>query len=299
MSPARVILNPFSGRGEAGRRKDHLTQALDAAGLAYELVLTEGPRHATTLAKDGVLQGYSPILAAGGDGLISEVVNGLGQAADQSPWPVLGILPLGTANDLVDNLKLPTDLAEMARLIAAGRTRLLDVCQVNEHYFVNNGGLGLESFISVLQNQMTWARGTLRYVLATLRGIAHNPQWEMRLEWDSGSYEGPVTMISIGNAARTGEVFYTVPHADPFDGKLTFVYGYIPTRLKILQVLPKTLKPDVGNYIEHPAVFEIETERLTVHAKTPTPMHADGEIVSFAIQDLTYSILPACLPILS
>ncbi len=299
MTPARVILNPFSGRGEAERRKDQVVKALDSAGLEFELVLTEGPRHATTLAREGVEQGYAPILAAGGDGLISEVVNGLGQAVEQTPWPVMGILPLGTANDLVDNLKLPTDLDEMARVVAAGRTRSIDVCQVNDHYFVNNGGLGLESFISVLQNRMTWARGTLRYVLATLRGIAHNPQWEMRLEWDSGSYEGPVTMISIGNGARTGEVFYTVPHADPFDGKLTFVYGYIPTRLKILQVLPKTMKPDVGNYIEHPSVFEIETKWLKVHAKTPTAMHADGEIVSFAIQDLIYGILPACLPILS
>ena len=299
MGTARVILNPFSGRGDAGRRKDHLVSALAAAGVDTELTLTEGPRHAITLAREGVEQGYSPILAAGGDGLVSEVVNGIGQAAGQSPWPTLGILPMGTANDLVDNLGLPTDLAEMAGLIAAGKSRLLDVCQVNEHYFVNNGGLGLESFISVLQNQMTWARGTLRYLLATLRGIAHNPQWEMKLEWDSGSYEGPVTMISIGNTPRTGEIFYTVPHADPFDGKLTFVYGHIPTRLKILQVLPKTMKPGAGNYTEHPAVFEIETEWLNVHAKSPTPMHADGEIVSFGVQDLAYRVLPACLPILS
>jgi diacylglycerol kinase (ATP) len=299
MTTARVILNPFSGRGDAGRRKEQLIAALSDAEINYELIPTEGPRHAISLAREGVEQGFSPILAAGGDGLVNEVVNGIGQAASQRPWPTIGILPMGTANDLIDNLGLPTDLGEMANLIAAGKTHLLDVCQVNEHYFVNNGGLGLESFISVMQNQMTWARGTLRYLLATLRGIAHNPQWEMKLEWDSGSYEGPVTMISIGNAARTGEIFYTVPHADPFDGKLTFVYGHIPTRLKILQVLPKTMKPGEGNYTEHPAVFEIETEWLKVHSKSPTPMHADGEIVSFAVQDLTYRVLPACLPILS
>ena len=152
MSPALVILNPFSGRGEAGRRKDQVAAALKAAGVDFEISLTDGPRHATVLASKGVVEGFSPILPAGGDGLISEVVNGIGQAAPEKPWPVMGILPLGTANDLVDNLKLPTELIPAARLIADGRTRNIDVCQVNEHYFVNNGGLGLESFISVLQN---------------------------------------------------------------------------------------------------------------------------------------------------
>jgi diacylglycerol kinase (ATP) len=131
-----------------------------------------------------------------------------------------------------------------------------------------------------------------------LKGILDNPQWTMRLEWEGGNYEGPVTLVTVGNAPRTGGLFYVTPHASPFDGLLTFVYGFIPNRMQILQVLPRLMKSGPGSYVEHPAIHEVNTTWLRVHADQPTPMHADGEIQSTAIQDLEYRVFPACLPIL-
>ena len=86
-----------------------------------------------------MLDGYSSVIAAGGDGSINEVVNGMLRAADEagSDVPPFGILPLGSANDLIDNLKLPEKLDEAANVIAAGRTRRLDLGQVNDRYFDN------------------------------------------------------------------------------------------------------------------------------------------------------------------
>jgi diacylglycerol kinase (ATP) len=295
---ATVILNPFSGRGAAGDRKLEVSTALDNAGIDYELMLTEAPRHATELAREAVAAGHSPIIAGGGDGLIGEIVNGIGQVVGAGDWPVFGVLPLGTANDLADNLRLPRNLDEAARRIASGKTVNMDICTVNEHFFLNNAGLGLESHVSILQNQMTWAKGDLRYILAALRGIMHNPQWVMRLEWDTGSFEGPVTMISIGNGPRTGGVFYTVPHADLFDGKLTFVYGYMSSRLRILSMFGDIMKPDEGNYVEHPAIHEVDATWLKVTAEPATPMHADGEILTEGIKETHFRILPGKLPLL-
>lgn len=295
---AKVILNPFSGRGEALKRLDEMKTALAAAGVVYELALTERPHHATELAQQAVAQGYSPIIAAGGDGLLSEVLNGVAAAAGAGEWPPFGVLPMGTANDLVANLGLPADLAGAAQLIAKGQVRMMDLGRVNGRFFHNNAGLGLESFISVIQNRLTWARGIVRYLTATLIGIMQNPQWHMQLQWDGGEYSGPVTLVSIGNAPRTGGIFYTVPHADPFDGRLTFVYGHIATRLEILRVLPRTMKPDAGSYVEHPAVHEVHATWLKVRSESPTPMHADGEIVSHSVQELFYEVLPQKLPLL-
>ena len=272
--------------------------ALAMVGVEYDLVLTERPSHATELSQQAVVQGYDPIIAAGGDGLLSEVLNGIAIAAAAGEWPTLGVMPMGTANDLVANLGMPTDLVAAAQIIARGKVRKMDMGMVNGRVFHNNAGLGLESHISVIQNRFTWAKGIFRYLSATLLGIMQNPQWRMRLEWDDGVYDGPVTLVSIGNAPRTGGIFYTVPHADPFDGKLTFVYGHIATRLQILRVLPRTMKPDVGSYVAHPAVHEVHTTWLKVRAETPTPMHADGEIVSSAVQELFYEVLPRKLPIL-
>ncbi len=296
---AKVILNPYSSRWKAGQRQAEVEAALNAVGVPFELTLTNAPNHAVELAAEAVREGFNPVLAAGGDGTLGEVINGMMQASDgEQPVTTFGLLPIGTANDLAANLHLPTEPLAAAKIIAAGHTRNLDVCKVNDRYFINNAGIGLEPFISVIQMEMTRWQGNLRYMVAALRGILKNPRWKMHLEWDGGSYEGWVTMISVGNGARTGGVFYTVPHADPFDGKLSFILGYLPTRLRLLAAMPMIMKPKEGNISEHPAVQEIHATWLKVRTESPTPAHADGEVFSRAINILEYWVLPGQLKML-
>jgi len=120
----------------------------------------------------------------------------------------------------------------------------------------------------------------------------------MHLSWDGGEYAGPVTVVTVGISPLTGGVFYMTPHADPFDGKLTFVHGSMPTRFKILRLLPKTMKPGAGSYVEHPDIHEIHTTWLKIHSDQPSPLHADGEIQSQVARDIEYTILPGYLPFL-
>jgi diacylglycerol kinase (ATP) len=299
--PAKVILNPYAGRWLARQRRPEAEAALQSAGVEYELVVTEQPGHGITLAEGAVRDGFSPIISAGGDGSISEVVNGIVRAAErtgQADLVPFGVLPLGSANDFVDNFGIPKELLSAARVIASGKTRLIDLGQVNGRYFDNNAAIGLEPFITLIQQRITGVRGVIRYLVATLIGIQQNPQWRMHLEWDGGEYSGPVTIVTVGNSPRTGGIFYTTPHADPFDGQLTFVHGFMATRLQILRLLPRTMKPAEGNYVEHPSIHEIHTTWLKVRSEQPTPAHADGEIISTAIQELDYKVCPARLPLL-
>lgn len=295
----KVILNPYSNRWKAKQLWPQVEALLSQNGLECEVAISEQRGQITELTTQAARQGFSPILIAGGDGTIGEAVNGLAQAAGKSsgPWGPIGILPLGTANDLAHNLRLPLDLAEAVKVIAAGRTRLMDVCRVNERYFVNNAAIGLEPSITVIQQEMVWAKGTLRYLLAALRGIMRNPQWQAELEWDGGSYKGPISLVTVGNGAVTGGMFFMTPHADLLDGKLTFVHAFRRTRLAMLMTLPRTMKPGDGSYVELEGVHEIHTAWLKVHLDKPSPAHADGEIFSTAIQDLEYSVLPAHLQV--
>ena len=295
---AKVIMNPFSGRWSALENRERLENALQSAGLDYKLELTERPGHGSEIAATAVRAGFERIIAAGGDGTISEIVNGMFHGAEGGPLPVFGILPTGTANDLADNLGLSKDPIQAAKVLVGDNTHNLDVIRVNERYFVNNAGLGLEPFVTLQQEKMRRLRGNLRYMIATLRAIMQNPSWHMQLEWDDGSYDGPITMISIGNCIRTGGLFYTVPHADPFDGKLTFIYGFVSGRLRIMRALPMIMRPDEGNITEHPAINEVHATWLNVNATTPTPAHADGELFSKSIQKLEYRVLPGRLRLL-
>ncbi len=264
--PAKVILNPYSERWTGLKRRPELEAALKAAKIDYDLVMTEKQGHGIELAEQAVRDGYTPIISAGGDGSISEVVNGMMQAREGDEPEVavpLGIMPLGSVNDLVDNLGIPKDLNAAAKVITSGETSLIDICQVidiqknHRRYFDNNAAIGLETYVTLNQQKINRVHGTLRYLLATLRAIVSNPHWTMHLEWEGGEYHGPVTLVTVGNCPRTGGLFYMAPHADPFDGLLTFVFGYMPTRLQIIRLLPRTMKPGPGSFVEHPAIHEI------------------------------------------
>ncbi len=297
---AKVILNPYSNRWNAKKRWPEAEAALREAGLDFELAVSERPRHIIELAEQAARQGFSPVIAAGGDGTIGEVVNGLARAAkgDAELLGPLGILPLGSANDLVDNLGLPTGLEAAAQVIAAGKTRRMDVGYVNGFYFANNSAIGLEPYITLVQQRITWIKGMVRYLVAAVRGIWDNPQWTAKIEWDGGEFEGPALLVTVGNGPRTGGVFYMAPHADPFDGKLTFVYGYRKTRAQIFRLLPRTMKPGAGSFVEMDGIHEQQATRIKIHMEGPAPAHTDGEIFSEGIQDLEYRIFPGRLQIL-
>ncbi len=295
--PAKIIYNPYSGRWQSEKKRAPLEAALKAARFEYELSLTEGRGHAETLASQAVQHGYSPIIAAGGDGTINEVVNGMLQSGVPH-LPPLGLAPQGTANDLFDSLGLPRDYDQLAQVFLQGKTRRIDLVQANNRYFVNNAGLGLEPLITTIHERISWLSGVSRYLVSTIWGILQNPKWEMDLEWDSGVYHGPVTLVSISNCARTGGVFYTVPHADPYDGKISFVFAYLPTRRKIFQALPMIMKPAEGNITEHPAVREIHTTWLKVRIHNTSPTHTDGELLSRAIEAVEYKIFPAGIEVI-
>ena len=305
--PALVILNPYAGRWKGQQKQGEIESALKDAGVDYQLAVTERPGHGSELAAEAVQQGFSPVIAAGGDGSISEVVNGMLQGAERSAEhhsTPLGVLPLGTANDFCVNLHLPLDIPSAVEVIARGQTRSIDLGEVRygseklARYFDNNSAIGLEPSITLIQQRIKRLRGVMRYLVATLIGVYHNPQWIMEIEWEGGRFQGMANLVTVGINPLTGGLFYMTPHADPFDGLLTFVYGSVPTRLKILAILPKTMKPGPGSYVENPSIHEIHSPWVKIHSETPTPLHADGEIQSETVQDLEYRVLPGCLPVL-
>lgn len=310
--PAKVILNPYAGRWKALKMKESVKSALSNVGIDYEFEITEFPGHGIKLASEAVRNGFSPIISAGGDGSISEVVNGIVQETLSNGLPCkvpLGIMPLGSANDLVINLGLPTSIEKSAEVIARSFTRMIDVGKVeawdngrqksSSRYFDNNSAIGLEPSITLIQQKIKWLHGSLRYLTATLIGIIKNPQWSVKMDWDNGNYQGDVTLVTVGNNPLTGGLFYMTPHADPFDGQLTIVYGAIKTRRQILQILPRTMKTGSDSYVEQPLINELNVTRLLIQTDQPTPVHADGEIMLTDAYAIQYSIFPNFLPILS
>lgn len=290
---AKVILNPYSNRWNSQKRWPQAEAALKAAGVDFELVVSERKGHLVELAEGAVRDGFSPIIAAGGDGSIGDVANGLARAAkseDEALGP-LGIMPLGSANDLVYSLGLPVDLNAAAKVIAAGKTKAMDLGKVNDKYFVNNSGAGLEPYTTTKHERIHWIKGMARYLVAAVWAIMDKPEWRGKIVWDDDSYEGLLSLVSVGNGRRTGGFFMT-PHADPFDGKLTLAFGYRGTRLGLLTALPKAFNEGEGSYVELEGMYEVHATRISIHLDKPSPAHTDGELFPEWIKDFEYEIFP-------
>ena len=296
---AKVILNPYSNRWNSQKRWPEAEAALRAAGVDFELVVSQKKGQISELAEQAMREKFSPIIIAGGDGSIGDTANGMMHAVQSTGVQLvpLGIMPMGSANDLVYTLRLPADLNEAARVIAAGKTRAMDLGKLNGHYFVNNSAGCLEPYVTVKHEKIGWIKGMARYLVAALQAILDKPEWQGNVQWDGETFSGKLSMFSVGNGRRTGGFFMT-PHADPFDGKLTLAFGYRRTRLGLFLALPRAFNEDKGNYVELEGMREVHARRISIHLDKPSPAHTDGELLPAWIQDFEYEILPKSLNII-
>lgn len=296
---AKVILNPYSNRWNSQRRWPEAEAALKNAGVDFELIVSQAKGQITELVEQAARENCSPIIVAGGDGSLGDAVNGLARAAASTNATLgpLGIMPMGSANDLAYALKLPTDLQAAAQVIARGKTRGMDLGVLNGRYFINNSAAGLEPYVTTKHEKIPVIRGVFRYLVAAVQGILDKPEWHGKIKWDDGAYDGPLSLIGIGNGRRTGGFFMT-PHADPFDGKLTLAFGYRPTRRGMFLALPRAFNEGKGSYIELEGMYEVQTTHITIHLDKPSPAHTDGELFSQWLQDFEYEIQPKRLNVI-
>lgn len=296
---AKVILNPYSNRWNSHKRWPEAESGLKAAGVDFEMVVSQKKGQIVDLAEQAVREAFSPIIVAGGDGSIGDAANGLMRAAraTRGALPPLAIMPTGSANDIAYALGLPTDLNEAGKVIAAGKTKAMDLGKLNDRYFVNNSAAGLEPYVTIKHEKIQWIKGMARYLVAAVEAIMEKPEWHADVKWDDDAYKGKISLISIGNGRRTGGFFMT-PHADPFDGKLTLAFGYRATRLGLFQALPRAFNEDKGSYVEMEGMREVQASRISVHLDKPSPAHTDGELLPAWIQDFEYEIHPQCLKVI-
>jgi YegS/Rv2252/BmrU family lipid kinase len=291
----KIILNPYSNRWRAQERIPEAEQALAETKLDYELVVTKKPLEGTALAETAVADGFDAVVAAGGDGTINEVVNGLLRATPDGPTIPFGILPLGTANDFNLMAGLPDTTVAAAQVIAEGKTRRIDAGQVNGRFFINNSGLAMEPMVTIENIRMKRLSGEIRYIAALFKVIAKMKAWNMQVEWDDGHYDGPVYLLSVCNSPRTGG-FQMAPGAEIDDGLFDIVLAPEVPKRTLLQLLVRLMQ---GTHVNHDVVTFTRTARLTVSSNPGTPAHADGEVFTESTASVEYRILPGKVPLLS
>jgi len=291
----KVILNPYANRWGAKAQAQATADAFRAAGVECDLVITETPGQGTPVAEAAAREGYDAVIAAGGDGTINEIINGVIRAAGDGPTRPFGIVPLGTANDFNLMAGLPDTIEESVRVIAAGRTRQIDAGQVNGRYFINNSAAAMEPMVTMENIKMTRLSGEIRYIVALLRALAKLKPWTMNLTWDGGGYEGQAYLLSVCNSPRTGG-FMMAPGAMLDDGQLDMVFAPQVSRGAVISILLKLMR---GRHIHHPAVTFRRVTAIDLTSAPGTPLHSDGELFAESAERVSYRVLPGKVTLLS
>lgn len=309
MPRTKVILNPYSGRGTGLRMQSQVEQALHEAHVEYDLFRTEGPGHGLELARSAHDEGYEVVAAAGGDGTISEVMNGLLQATpdDQVGGP-LGLLPLGTGNDFADMVGASRRLPEAARALARGLTRRIDIGaayvqspdKLVRRFFDNNMGIGLEAAATLESYKIKRLSGTSLYLTAALRTIAKMVAPVMHVTWESsdgalGQRDKETLLVTVGNSRRTGGGFFLTPDASMDDGFLDVGIADHVSKPAVLPLLARALW---GKHTTHRAVTMLRVRQMTVVIPEGAPVQLDGEVVAERAQRIEISVLPAKLDVI-
>jgi diacylglycerol kinase (ATP) len=300
-----LIYNPIADHGKAEKILPNVQELFKTHQFEYDMMLTEFPGHALELAKQQAESGRSLIIAAGGDGTMNEVINGLMRAEINSPHkPIMGILPVGRGNDFAFGIDIAKDLDKAVLAIVAGKTKKIDIGIVTGgdypqgRYFGNGVGLGFDTVVGFEAAKIKWAHGVASYLVGLVRTIFlyHTaPTYEIFL--DEETITQPSLLVSIMNGKRMGGSFHMAPKGDPGDGLFNLCIASQVPQIKILPLATKFIN---GTQEGHPAIRMPQSSKVIVHALTGSiPAHADGETICVAGKELTIEIIPQALEIIS
>jgi YegS/Rv2252/BmrU family lipid kinase len=286
-----VILNPNAGKGKGKRLFARMEKLLKAQGLAFEVLETTGPGHATELARAAVERGATTVVAAGGDGTVREVVNGIAGSR-----AVLGIIPVGSGNDFCKSINLPRDVEAACGLIRSGAVRQFDLGRVGNAFFANAVGIGFDALVVVEANRIRWLRGLPLYVGSVFRAMIRYDCPRVTLELDGRRWEQSILLTACANGQYYGGGFHVAPEARPDDGLLDICVIDRVSRLTILHKLTYVIK---GTHARLPEVKFYRARRVVLTSPDVLYVQADGDLLPEADPHrVEVELLPGALPVI-
>jgi YegS/Rv2252/BmrU family lipid kinase len=285
--PLALLVNPSSAGGKTLKLLPAVEQALDARRIVFRVQRTRGLEHGVEQALLAVEASEVPVVMSG-DGLIGAVGGAL--AGAETP---LGIIPGGRGNDLARVLGIPDDPEGAAEVLAAGRSRWIDVGEANGKRFLGIASAGIDSEANRLANRTRLLRGNMVYAYAGIRTLIGWKPARFTIQVGGKRLRFTGCSVSAANSRAYGGGMMLAPNADLSDGEFDVVTVGEAGKLRLASNLPKVYK---GTHIGEDYVRVFRAPRLELSASRPFPVYADGEHLT----DLPVSLrlLPRALSVL-
>jgi diacylglycerol kinase (ATP) len=303
---ALIIVNPASAGGRTGRRWAGTADRLRAAGLDFDAALTSSRGEAVELARAAALEGRPLVVAAGGDGTISEVANGLLDAGEGGGRSRLGVLPTGTGGDFRRTFDLPVEVERAAEVLVAGHARRIDAGRVTcagagrggdavVRHFVNIASAGLGGdVVDRVEAGPRVLNGELTFLVASLVTLLRWRNKPVRLVVDGESRELLAQQVVVANCRYFGGGMCVAPGALADDGLLDVVtVGNVGTWESIRNIG----KFREGTHLEqgHPEIAHTVGRRVEVSSPVRVRVEADGELPG--VLPAVFEVVPNALEV--
>lgn len=283
---ARIVLNPLAGNAEDIGGVNAALDVWRARGWEVDVTPTAYAGHAIELAREAAAQKYDVVIAAGGDGTVNEVVNGIARSRT-----ALAVLPVGTGNVWVRELKLPLRPDAAAASLDMSNIVDLDLGMAGERYFLLMAGVGFDAAVTqAVQPEAKRKLGLLAYIVqafAVARDIRGTPT---RIVIDGRQVRGRVLMVVIGNSRLYGGFLQITHHANLTDGLLDVAVikgqDVRSAPLHILSILLRryNLNPDMDYY---------RAREVQIGGATPLAVQVDGDPIGHT--PMSFQVAPGAL----
>lgn len=270
---ARLIYNPTAGREKIERQIPLILNRLEKAGYESSCIATEKNWSAAREAEQAAKHQFDVVIAAGGDGTIHEVINGLAQV--ENP-PKLGILPAGTTNDFARAMKIPRDLSQACDVIAKGKTVRIDIGKIQDRFFINVAAAGLLSeVVYEAPSRLKSVMGPFAYYAKVLEKLgALHQSFSVTIQTEEKEWTEELLLLIIANSVSVGGFQKFAPLAKLSDGLFDVLLihkGNIPDLVQIAALAFR------GEHIHDSRVTYFQTSHLTVKPSQPVSLNLDGE----------------------
>ncbi len=274
-----IIFNPRAGHGRAVKKLPDIRAKLEHLGTSASIKQTTHPGHGNELVKETDLSAFDGVVAAGGDGTVFEVLNGLYQHPRQARIP-LGLLPVGTGNAFARDLGLqPSDWSAAIDLLHRRKIRNIDVGWVQAadatYYFLNVVSMGFAVDASQTAIKLKLL-GNTAYTLATLWQALKLKSFPLVLDLDGMEVRQQNVFVTISNTRYTGTHFLIAPGAAFDDGLLDVTLLERLPRHKLLKLFPTIYD---GRHVEQPEVSVHKATKITIRSPAGMLMGPDGEFL--------------------
>lgn len=253
----------------------------------FDLRVIEEKENITEVSRE-LANSYQTLIACGGDGTIQKVAAGIINSGTK-----LGIIPIGSGNDLVKTLNVGKSFEEHLEVINNGILNDIDVVQANSGIFVNTFGIGFDALSNYHTVQSKMFKGNLKYFFGALKAFLSFETWDVTIEINSTIQKYHTPMVILANGKWEGGNYLISPDSELDDGYFEVIIAQTKTSFELLK---QFIRLSLGFQLSTKSVKRIKAQEI--HFKTLNNVigHADGEVIE-PKSEFSFKLIPGCLKV--